>query len=926
MPFAPRHCLALPLLPVAAVMAGFSPAPAAATAVAAESAPRSERRFQMDVSVNGIQTGRWLILDRDGQLLAESAAFDRWQVRRRPTAIGVPVDGKTWYPLSAIQGAEIRLAFSDQRMELQVPPVGMAGTPAAAPPAPPAVSSVPMSRNASGPNNQPVQPNGPAPATAADSPSQGKASPRLIPLEVVLNGANVGNWLLLELQGQLHAPAEAFDEWRVARRAGTPFEFRNQTWYALASIPGFEARINQANQSLDLRFSAQAFAATRLTQEKEDRPPVSKAVPAAFFNYDLSYTATALRGATGTRDLGALTELGFASEAGVLTTGYVGRNLDNGNPATPANWRRLETTFTRDFPERNLTLRLGDTTTRTGLTGRGIFFGGVQIGRNFGLTPGFLTQPIPVITGTSSAPSTVELFINDALRQTSSVPAGPFTIDNFPLLTGSGQARVVVRDVLGRETVLSQSFFSHESLLEAGLHDWSVEIGAVRQNLGTRNADYGERFISGLWRYGATKAMTLETRGEWGENTRGGSLGLSVALPGQTLGQAAVSVSDDRTAGRGHQWLLGLEHSSLRHGFSLRAEAASERYRWLGGGSTPPQKQLFAASYSYSSEGFGALGLGWARAESWGQLPLDSYSLNYSRRVGTRGTMTLSATRVSGATSGTSFGVSVVLPLDDQINSGGNLSHRAGRTDAYASASKSLSTETGTGWRALAGTRGGQTVAEGGFYVQGSKSLLTADLSASSAQQTIRVGAQGGLVAMDGRVFASRTVRDSFALVEVPGYPGVGIGFQGSRLTQTDSEGIALLPRLQPYTRNSIRLDPAELPISAELESIEQVAVPPWRSGIKVSFPVRSGRAALVKIVFDDGEAAPAGAEIELIGDQKTFFVARRGEAFITGLQPRSEIRLQWNGASCRMVLELPAGGVEDIARIGPLTCDGIRR
>ena len=45
-------------------------------------------------------------------------------------------------------------------------------------------------------------------------------------------------------------------------------------------------------------------------------------------------------------------------------------------------------------------------------------------------SPGFITQPIPVITGQSSAPSTVELYVNDALRQTSQVPTGPFTIEN----------------------------------------------------------------------------------------------------------------------------------------------------------------------------------------------------------------------------------------------------------------------------------------------------------------------------------------------------------------------------------------------------------------------------------------------------------------------------------------------------------------
>ena len=205
--------------------------------------------------------------------------------------------------------------------------------------------------------------------------------------------------------------------------------------------------------------------------------------------------------------------------------------------------------------------------------------------------------------------------------------------------------------------------------------------------------------------------------------------------------------------------------------------------------------------------------------------------------------------------------------------------------------------------------------------------MATADINSSAAQQTVRLGAQGGLVAIDGQVFASRRIQDSYALVEVPGYADVGVGFQGSVLARTNKDGKALVPRLQPYQANSIRLDPSELPISAELDSIEQVVVPGSRRGVIVRFPVRSGRGALIKIIFEDGEPAPAGAEIELVGDKQEFYVARRGEAFITGLQASNQLRLKWNATSCSLAVDLPAaGGPDEIARVGPLTCAGIKR
>jgi outer membrane usher protein len=286
----------------------------------------------------------------------------------------------------------------------------------------------------------------------------------------------------------------------------------------------------------------------------------------------------------------------------------------------------------------------------------------------------------------------------------------------------------------------------------------------------------------------------------------------------------------------------------------------------------------------------------------------------------------VSATHVGGDTRANSVGLSLIIPLDSRTSASASTTHRSGTTDGYASVSKGLGLESGTGYRALAGHRGGQDYGEGGFYYQGDRGLLTADASISDQQQTVRLGAQGGAVLVDGQVFASRKVQDSFALVEVPGYPDVGVGFQSSVLTRTNAQGKALVPRLQAYRSNSIRLDPSELPISAELDTIEMAVVPPSRSAVRVAFPVRSGRGALLRIVLDDGAPAPAGAELALAGDSKEFFVARRGEAFVTGLKEKNRLRLTWQGRHCDFDVELPAGSAEEIPRIGPFTCPGVER
>src|SRR3954464_3636373 len=529
-----------------------------------------------------------------------------------------------------------------------------------------------------------------------------------------------------------------------------------QTWGPLSDAAGFAAQLDAPNQSVNLKFAPQAFATTHLAQAEEERPVITAPLTSVFANYDISYTQTATRGIASVDDVGALTKLGLSGKAGVLTNTSVARNLA-GDPSLLARaLTRLETTYARDFPDANTSLRIGDSGTRAGGWGRAVYFGGVQWATNFTLSPGYITQPIPTIGGQSRAPSTVELYINDALRQTSQVPTGPFTIDNFPQITGSGQARIVVRDLLGRETVLVQDFFSSAALLRKGLSDYSFEAGAVRRNLGIDSANYGAAFVSGLWRHGLSDDFTVETRAEASEKLRGGGAGVAVALPLGLLGQVAGAASSDDVTGSGRQGLVSLEHWSLRHGFTLRAEAASREYRQVGqDDETLPYRRQWLASYTYARPELGHLGLGYAKIDTYDRGPITTYSANYSIRVFAQSSITVSATRVDGGdATGRSIGVSLLIPLDGRITATAATTHHAGHTDGYATVSKGLSLEAGAAWRALAGRREGQNYAEGGLYYQGSKGLVTADASVSDTQSTVRLGAQGGPMFADGGLFA----------------------------------------------------------------------------------------------------------------------------------------------------------------------------
>jgi outer membrane usher protein len=752
----------------------------------------------------------------------------------------------------------------------------------------------------------------------------------IVPFEVTVNGVNEGTWLFVEEQEALFASTDAFAQWRVTLdTAIEPLLFRDTAFYPLSAIPGFELTVDYANQAVNLQFSPEAFAATELTNPKLERPVLNAVLPSIFANYDLNYSSTYESGAPSPRDLSTLVEFGFSTGLGVLTSSMIGRNLTNDKVLErKREFRRLETTFTRDFTSRNLTLRLGDTYTKDSMLGRSIYFGGVSIGTNFGLTPGFVSQPLPVITGMSATPSTVELYVNDVLRQVSTVPTGPFAINNFPTLTGSGNARVVVRDQLGRETIVERSFVTNSQLLAAGIDDWRLEAGKVRNELGIADNNYNPYFVGGFWRRGIKDSLTLEGQSQLTPEQANIGIGLVSALPIFGLGRAAFNTSSHKTLGNGSQWLLGLEYQNLRSSAVLEVQGATRNYRQVGQTSAYiPVRLQVAGSLNYSTERHGAFSLGLARIERYNDDTVTTMTASYTHHIGKRSSLSFVASKARSAlTSLSSFTLNLVIPFGDNRMASTYASSRGGQQDIFQSIAQNASVDSKLSWRALAGQQLDNGRFEAGGYYFGRHGTFNSDISHQGGKTSLRLGAQSSLVFVDGHLFATKKLEDSFAVAEVEGYDDIGVGLGNNVLTKTSKKGIALIPRLMPYQNNAVRIDPRELPISAGIESIEQIAVPAWRSAVKVTFPVRIGRGALLRIVLDNGEVAPAGALVNIEGDSQQFYIARRGEAFVTGLQNHSRLVMKWADQQCLFEVELPAELENEIPRVGPLACHGIAR
>jgi len=125
------------------------------------------------------------------------------------------------------------------------------------------------------------------------------------------------------------------------------------------------------------------------------------------------------------------------------------------------------------------------------------------------------------------------------------------------------------------------------------------------------------------------------------------------------------------------------------------------------------------------------------------------------------------------------------------------------------------------GSRAKSGSAPGRLVYGGGGGLTWNSSKTTLGLTLSAEQHARQYGlsASGGLVAYEDGIVFSNEMGETVAVVEAKGAAGASVTTRvGPPLALTlDDSGRALIPHLQPYRQNEVRLDPRSLPPNVAL-------------------------------------------------------------------------------------------------------------
>ncbi len=311
-------------------------------------------------------------------------------------------------------------------------------------------------------------------------------------------------------------PMTALDDAGLVGVAGRRRNMFSQPHVLLGSLaPDITYRLDTVEVVLYLTAAARFFPLNRFLLQRERPAGISYAHNAsAFLNYSATWDQTT--GATGYGE-GGLAMFGHAS---VLSGFSVGANGRIG---------RGVSTLTVDRPASRLRWQAGDTVVQSSVLGSAPIVGGVSFGRDYSLDPYYYRYPAPMVRGTVTAPSDVEIFVDGALVRQLQISPGPYRFDRLPVSAGLGNVRVVVRDPFGREQVYDTSVYLATGVLSRGEQDFQYAVGKVRDDSGLRPS-YGSTMGSASHRIGLTDWLTLGYAGEGNRHVVAAGPSISVRL------------------------------------------------------------------------------------------------------------------------------------------------------------------------------------------------------------------------------------------------------------------------------------------------------------------------------------------------------------------------------------------------------------
>jgi outer membrane usher protein len=598
------------------------------------------------------------------------------------------------------------------------------------------------------------------------------------------------------------------------------------------------------------------------------------------------------------------------------------------------------TSFTVDDRPRLVRYLLGDRFDSTGPLGGGLLIGGLSVSREFALDPYFVRFPTVGLSGAVLTRSTAEVYVNGQLLRRETLPPGPFELRNLPAPVGSGTAEVILRDAFGRQQVISQPFYFTSTLLRAGIHEWSYDAGFKRDSAVTGLGDYGAWAALARHRVGITDDLSAGGRLELAADLVSGGPLITARLPIGEMELALAGSRADTDAG----WAASLAYNYASRLFSVgwALRALSDHYVTTALKAPEDRPRLEAtALVGFPITARSTITLQYTHTDFRDARPQERVSGAASVRPTNRASLFVTASHATrpGLKPETTVFTGLTYYLGDRTTA--TASHEVGRHHQTSAleVQRSLPLGEGLGYRARAvraeqdlpqvdGRSGGSTVDYQGLaqvQYQSRYGFYEGAYERTGDRNTSTLTAAVGLVAIGGGLHLSRPVQDGFALIDVPGVPGVRGSLNNQEIGRTDSRGQLLVPNLLPYYGNRLGIAPEDVPIDYSIAVTERTVGPPVKGGSVVTFPARRVQAFIGSLVVEtEGRTlTPAYGQLTVSVGGETFEspIGRDGEFYLENLpRGRHAAMIEHKDTRCHFTLEAPASPAS-LVDVGVVRC-----
>lgn len=702
-------------------------------------------------------------------------------------------------------------------------------------------------------------------------------------LAVTLNGSKLDDLVeVLQPAGKPKAGLRITrEQWQAMGLTAAANEYDANGQLALDDLIDIAYRYDVPTQRVYMKVPVERFQSNTVDLSSSSRAPIADPVGfSAALNYDVftQYQRPDDGSAASTNTSGYL-DGHIATPVGNFYQSAIAQNPSDGFERSV---RRLDTSYRYFDQARLLSWQLGDAISRGLNTRPAVRFAGLQLQRNFSLRPDLLTVPTAQFNGSSTVPTTVDVLIDQVQRSRVAVPAGPFTLDQLPVLTGPHQVQVIVRDALGRDQVTVMDLYSSPQLLAPGLLDFSAQAGVLRQGYNSNDDSYDSSpFFIGSTRYGVNSRLTVEGQLELKDDVQMGSVGLTTVL--------------------GRRATMGLNSSLSQSdaGSALESTLSTELYltsSWYLQGSVTLTDDAFRdistidlmgvrnrrreqASMSYSFDNGSNIGLSYVAQRNSDGSDFNTVFATAAQPFWQQGYASASLSHNLSDGNDTTFTVGLSWYLDNRVSlSARNEIAKIGNSRVL-SAQSTVPQDSGWGWQ-LEAADGVRDYRRAALLNRNRYSDVNAMVEDNAFGQVGRLGVSGSVAWLPGAFMPTRRIADAFALVDL-GYPNVPVFSENRPIGETDSNGRLMVPDLNAYIVNKLSISASELPFDVEIDDAARYVVPSRDAGIRVGFATRKEENTLVSLRLANGTPIALGSRL-LMPDSDQHIIGYDGMILLT--------------------------------------------